>query len=73
MTDESTRPDKPKADGPRMIRIEYYHSAEGYPQEQQDKVRSLGLTTVGQIVVRPDTSVMHHIVSDAPHLIRIIE
>jgi ribosomal protein L30/L7E len=71
--EESTRPDKQRPKGLKVIRIEYYQSAEGYPQEQQDKVRSLGFTKVGQVIVRPDTIVMHHIVSDVPHLLRIIE
>lgn len=73
MTEKSTRPDKQRPDGLKMIRIEYYHSAKGYPQEQWQKVRSLGFTHVGQIITRPDTKTMHHIVSDVPHLIRIIE
>jgi large subunit ribosomal protein L30 len=70
---DNTRPHKQKPDGLKVIRIEYYHSAEGYPQEQQEKVRSLGLTKVGQIITRPDTPAMHHIISDVPHLLRIIE
>lgn len=73
MADESTQPDKQRPEGPQMIRVEYYHSAEGHPQEQQEKVRNLGLTRVGQIVTRPNTVTMHHIVSDLGHLIRIIE
>ncbi|HKR00158.1 MAG TPA: hypothetical protein VJT09_05765 [Pyrinomonadaceae bacterium] len=73
MADESTRPQKPRPDRPKTIRIEYYQSAEGYPQEQQEKIRTLGFTEVGQIREYPDTLSMHHIVSDVPHLIRIIE
>jgi ribosomal protein L30/L7E len=73
MADESTRPHKQRPEGLKMIRLEYYHSAEGYPHEQQQKVRELGFTRVGQIIERPDTLTMHHIVSDVPHLIRIIE
>jgi large subunit ribosomal protein L30 len=73
MTNDSTRPDKQRPEGLKTIRIEYYHSAEGYPEEQQAKVRSLGLTKVGQVVTRPDTRTMHHIISDLPHLLRIIE
>ena len=75
MADEdSTRPHKQRPEGLKMLRIEYYKSAEGYPQEQQDMVRSLGFTHVGQIIVRPETESIHHIISDGvPHLIRIIE
>jgi ribosomal protein L30/L7E len=75
MADESNRPHKERPDvsGPKMIRIEYYHSAEGYPAEQQEKVRSLGFTKVGQVLQKPDTPTMHHIISDVPYLIRIIE
>ena len=74
MTDESTRPQKQKPDVSKLIRIEYYHSAERAPKEQQEQVRKLGFTKVGQILERPNTTEMHHIVTDmVPHLLRIIE
>ncbi|MGB9179511.1 MAG: uL30 family ribosomal protein [Pyrinomonadaceae bacterium] len=74
MTDESNGPDKkPGPQSPRMIRIEYYHSAADAPREQQVIIHQLGFTQVGQIITRPNTREIHQMVEKVPHLIRIIE
>lgn len=55
------------------IRAQYYHSAAEAPREQQQIVRSLGFTEVGQILelARNRSTVMS--IEKVPHLIRIIE
>ncbi len=55
------------------IRIQYYRSFIAFPKTQKVLVRSLGLTKLNQIVVRPDTPSMRGAVAKAPHLLRIVE
>ncbi len=55
------------------IRIQYYRSFIAFPKTQKVLVRSLGLTKLNQVVVRPDTASMRGAVAKAPHLLRIVE
>lgn len=60
------------------IRTEYYHSDVSATKEQQQIVRSLGFTQVGQILELPVTSSRTKTqlateLNKVPHLIRIIE
>lgn len=59
--------------GGGTIRIQYYRSFIAFPKTQKVLVRSLGLTKLNQVVVRPDTASMRGAVAKAPHLLRIIE
>jgi len=67
MTEEKPIGDK------HTIRAEYYHDASGAPADQQEIVRNLGFTHVGEIRefsrTRPTIVQMEKV----PHLIRIIE
>jgi large subunit ribosomal protein L30 len=55
------------------LRIQYYRSFIATPKTHKQMVRSLGLTKLNQIVVRPDTASMRGAVAKIPHLLRIIE
>lgn len=55
------------------IRIQYYKSAIGYPKNQKEIVRSLGITKLNQIVERPDNAATRGIVAKVPHILRIVE
>jgi large subunit ribosomal protein L30 len=59
--------------GGGKIRIQYYRSAIGFPKNQKEIIRSVGLTKLNQIVERPDTPAMRGYVRMVPHLLRIIE
>jgi large subunit ribosomal protein L30 len=59
--------------GGGKIRIQYYRSAIGFPKNQKEIIRSVGITKLNQIVERPDTPSMRGYVQMVPHLLRIIE
>jgi large subunit ribosomal protein L30 len=70
MADQSTQPQQ---EGGKKIRIQYYRSAIGFPENQKQLVRSLGFTKLNQIVERPDSAAIRGGVQKVPHLLRIIE
>ena len=55
------------------IRIQYYRSSIATPEKHKVIVRSLGLTKLNQIVVRPDNDSIRGMVAKVPHLLRIVE
>lgn len=55
------------------IKIQYYRSMIGYSRKQKDIVKSLGMTKLNQIVVRPDNASMRGIVAKIPHILKIVE
>lgn len=55
------------------IRIQYYRSAIGFPKNQKQIVRSVGLTKLNQIVERPDNASTRGVVAKVPHLLRIVD
>ncbi len=61
------------ANGSGTIRIQYYKSYIGAPQNQRQVVRCLGLTKLNQTVERSDTPSMRGAVAKVPHLLRIVE
>ncbi len=69
MADQSTQTQTESG----KIRIQYYRSAIGFPEEQKQMVRSLGITKLNQIVERPDSAAVRGVVANCPHLLRIIE
>jgi large subunit ribosomal protein L30 len=62
-----------QGNGGGTIRIQYYKSFIGAPQNQRQVVRSLGITKLNQIVERPDTPSTRGAVAKVPHLLRIVE
>jgi large subunit ribosomal protein L30 len=60
------------ADGGK-IKIQWYRSTIGANQRHKTIVRSLGLTKLNQVVVRPDNPSIRGMVAKVPHLLRIIE
>ena len=74
MAEETTQAQGAGAEeGAGKVRIQYYRSAIGFPEEQKQVVRSLGLTKLNQTVERPDTRSTRGAVQKVPHLLRIIE
>ena len=61
------------SDGQATIKIQWYRSTIATPKAHKELVRSLGLTKLNQIVVRPDTASMRGMVRKVPHLLRIVE
>jgi len=57
----------------QTIKIQWYRSTIATPKAHKEIVRSLGLTKLNQVVVRPDTPSMRGVVKKVPHLLRIIE
>jgi large subunit ribosomal protein L30 len=55
------------------VRIQFYRSSIATPTSHKTIVRSLGLTRLNQIVVRPDTASIRGMVAKVPHLLRIVE
>jgi large subunit ribosomal protein L30 len=56
-----------------MIKLQYYRSMIGFPENQKNIVKSLGFTKLNQVVERPDNESSRGIAAKVPHLIRIIE
>jgi large subunit ribosomal protein L30 len=59
--------------GNRMLRITYVKSGIGYPRDQRDTLRSLGLRRLHQSVERPDTPSVRGMVAKVRHLVRVEE
>ena len=55
------------------IKVQWYRSAIAAPEKHKVIVRSLGLTKLNQIVVRPDNDSVRGMVAKIPHLLRIVE
>lgn len=55
------------------IKVQWYRSTIAAPEKHKVIVRSLGLTKLNQIVVRPDDDAMRGMVAKIPHLLRIVE
>ncbi|MEO6726541.1 MAG: 50S ribosomal protein L30 [Blastocatellia bacterium] len=55
------------------IKVQWYRSAIAAPEKHKVIVRSLGLTKLNQIVVRPDDDAVRGMVAKIPHLLRIVE
>ncbi|MBK9316037.1 MAG: 50S ribosomal protein L30 [Acidobacteria bacterium] len=57
----------------KTIRIQWFRSTIATPEKHKVIVRSLGLTKLNQIVVRPDNGSIRGMVAKVPHLLRIVE
>jgi large subunit ribosomal protein L30 len=55
------------------IKIQWYRSIIATPEKHKVIVRSLGLTKLQQIVLRPDSPSIRGMVAKVPHLLRIVE
>lgn len=55
------------------IHIQWVRSGIGFPRRQKERVRSLGLRRLHQVVERPDTPQIRGLVASIPHLVRIVE
>ncbi len=64
---------KSEAASGATIQIQYYRSFIATPKTHKTMVRSLGLTKLNQIVVRPDNASTRGAVAKIPHLLRIVE
>jgi large subunit ribosomal protein L30 len=57
----------------KTIKVQWYRSVICTPKTHKVIVRSLGLTKLNQIVVRPDNDAIRGMVAKIPHLLRIVE
>jgi len=56
----------------RTIHIKWVRSGIGFTYRQKDRVRSLGLLRLNQVVERPDTAQIRGLVASIPHLVEIV-
>ena len=57
----------------KTIKIEQYRSPIGYPRNQREVLRSLGLRRIRHVVERQDLPAVRGMVNKIPHLVRIVE
>ena len=57
----------------KTVRIQQVKSPIGFPQNQRDVLRSLGLRRIRHVVERPDTPAVRGMVNKISHLVRILE
>ncbi|HEX9733269.1 MAG TPA: 50S ribosomal protein L30 [Thermoanaerobaculia bacterium] len=57
----------------KTIQIEQVKSPIGFPRNQREVLRSLGLRRIRHVVVRQDTPAVRGMVRKIPHLVRIVE
>ena len=57
----------------KKIRIEQIKSPIGYPRNQREVLRSLGLRRIRHVVDREDSPAVRGMVKKIPHLARIVE
>ena len=56
-----------------MIRITYFRSFIGFPQDQRDTVRSLGFHRLNQTVEKSDNPSVRGMIYKVRHLVRVEE
>ena len=56
----------------RTIHIKWVRSGIGFTYRQKERVRSLGLQRLNQVVERPDTAQTRGLVASIPHLVEIV-
>ncbi len=57
----------------KTIKIEQTKSPIGYPRNQREVLRSLGLRRIRHVVERQDSPAVRGMVAKIPHLVRIVE
>ncbi len=57
----------------KTIRIQQVKSGIGYPRNQREVLRSLGLRRIRHVVERQDLPAVRGMVNKIPHLVRIVE
>jgi large subunit ribosomal protein L30 len=55
------------------IRIEQTKSPIGYPSNQREVLRGLGLRRIRHVVERQDTPAVRGMVAKIPHLVRVVD
>lgn len=55
------------------IYVKWVRSGIGFPRQQREKVRSLGLRHLNQVVERPDTVPFRGLVASVPHLVKVVD
>ena len=57
----------------KTIKIEQYKSPIGYPSNQREVLRGLGLRRIRHVVEREDSPAVRGMVRKISHLVRIVE
>lgn len=55
------------------LKIQQVRSPIGFPRNQREVLRSLGLRRIRQVVERPDNPAVRGMVAKIPHLVQIVE
>jgi large subunit ribosomal protein L30 len=63
---------KKSGDG-KMLKIRQDKSPIGFPRNQREVLRSLGLKRIRHVVERQDTPAVRGMVAKIPHLVSIVE
>jgi large subunit ribosomal protein L30 len=59
--------------GSQRIKIQQVRSPIGFPRNQREVLRSLGLKRIRQVVERADSPAVRGMVNKIPHLVQIVE
>ena len=59
------------AEGVKTLRLTYFKSAIGYPQNQKDTVKALGFHRLNQTIEKTDNPTVRGMVTKVNHLVRI--
>ena len=57
----------------KTLKIQYFRSAIGAPEQHKLIIKGLGFKRLNQVVNRVDTPAVRGMVAKAPHLVRIIK
>jgi large subunit ribosomal protein L30 len=57
----------------KTIRVRWVRSGIGFSRRQKDRVRSLGLHRLNQVVELPDNPSVRGLVASIPHLVQIVD
>jgi large subunit ribosomal protein L30 len=55
------------------LKIQQVRSPIGFPRNQREVLRSLGLRKIRQVVEQPDNKAVRGMVAKIPHLVQIVE
>ena len=55
------------------LKIQQVRSPIGFPRNQREVLRSLGLRKIRQVVEQPDNPAVRGMVAKIPHLVQIVE
>jgi len=65
--------EKKSKESQQMLKIQQVRSPIGFPRNQREVLKTLGLRKIRQVVERQDTPAVRGAVAKIPHLVAIVE